>query len=504
MASVASISHLFSLPPVWLMAAGLFLAYRVGLMVWRVFFHPLARFPGPKLWASSYLPYYYYTTYTGTLGKDALKLHQKYGPIVRISPNRLAVDGSIGWSDIFAHRPGQPEFLKSADFYGTGRVGLLPSLRDDHRRQRRLVSHAFSSASMADQEDYIKHYMDIFITRLREQMHTGKAVDMTRWYNFLTFDIIGELAFGDSFQCLESSDYHPWVSLIFNSVKSTVIYSFLNHYPLLRPLLYLVIGTKEIKDKEESDELARVKTEKRLALGTDTRKDFMTSILKHNKDGAGMSHQEMLINARAFIVAGSETTATTLSGLTYFLTHNRDIYDLLVKEIRESFTSDGEISLKTTASLEYLKACVEETLRAYPAAADTPPRISPGAMVGGQYVPEGVYLNIYQWATHRSPRNFTDPDSFKPQRFLPATHPLYDARYAGDNKAAFKPFSAGPRDCVGKNLAYAEIRLAITRLLWNFDIEAAPGQDDWASSQLTFIVYEKGPLMIKIKPRVMT
>lgn len=91
---------------------------------------------------------------------------------------------------------------------------------------------------------------------------------------------------------------------------------------------------------------------------------------------------------------------------------------------------------------------------------------------------------------------------FKPQRFLPQTHPLYETRYANDNKAAFKPFSAGPRDCIGKNLAYAEMRLAIARLLWNFDMKLEQGQDDWVDKQKTFVVYEKGPLMVKLHPRV--
>lgn len=113
-----------------------------------------------------------------------------------------------------------------------------------------------------------------------------------------------------------------------------------------------------------------------------------------------------------------------------------------------------------------------------------------------------TYITIFQWATHHSSRNFTDPDLFKPQRFLPATHPLYEERYAADNKAAFKPFSAGPRDCIGKNLAYAEMRLVMARLLWNFDVESVEGQDDWISQQRTFSVYSKGPLMVHLKPRV--
>jgi cytochrome P450 len=108
---------------------------------------------------------------------------------------------------------------------------------------------------------------------------------------------------------------------------------------------------------------------------------------------------------------------------------------------------------------------------------------------------------VYQWATFRNPSNFAEPDAFRPERWLPATHPLYDPRFAGDNKASFKPFSYGPRDCIGKNLAYAEMRVVLARVLWRFDFELLPRQESWADEQVTFLVWEKGPLRIKLAPR---
>lgn len=66
-----------------------------------------------------------------------------------------------------------------------------------------------------------------------------------------------------------------------------------------------------------------------------------------------------------------------------------------------------------------------------------------------------------------------------------------------------RPFSAGPRDCIGKNLAYAEMRVVVALLLWHFDLEALPGQDDWIAKQKVYnSVWAKGPLMIKWTPRV--
>ncbi|KAK6222910.1 hypothetical protein LQW54_000721 [Pestalotiopsis sp. IQ-011] len=406
-----------------------------------------------------------------------------------------------GWPDVFAPRGNAPEFEKTIQFYQLdSRVGLFPTYKDDHRRQRRLLAHAFSSAALQEQEGYVKYYVDLLVDRLRSQMEQGKVVDMTKWYNYTTFDIIGELAFADPFNSLANSDYHPWVALIFSSIKAGGIKMFIDHYWLLKPLISLAFGS-DIRKFVESRELAKQKTEKRLAQGVnEKRKDFMTYILRHNSDGKGMTHDEILVNCLALIVAGSETTATALSGLTFHLAQNPEAYQRLASEIRSTFVSEEDIDMNSTARLPYLQACLEEVLRIYPPAAETPPRISPGETVGGQFVPKGTYITIYQWPTHHSPRNFIDPEKFAPERWLPMKHPLYDPRYSADNKGACKPFSYGPRDCLGKNLAYAEMRLVVTKMLWNFDLELMPGQDDWVSRQRVFIVYNKSPLMIRLKP----
>ncbi|KAH8197034.1 hypothetical protein TruAng_008785 [Truncatella angustata] len=481
---------------------GTSIVYRILLTVYRLYLDPLSRFPGPRLYAISYLPYLIHERIQGTLAKDVQQMHEIYGPIVRISPNRLSVDGSIGWPDVFAPRGNAPEFEKTIEFYQLGgRVGLFPTYKEDHRRQRRLLSHAFSSTALQDQEGYVKFYVDLLIRKLQSNMEQGKVVDMTKWYNYTTFDIIGELAFADPFNSLANSDYHPWVALIFSSIKAGGVKMFLDHYWLLKPLILLVYGKEDIRKFIESRELAKQKTEKRLALGVDeSRKDFMTYILRHNSDGKGMTHDEILVNSLALIVAGSETTATALSGLTYHLTMNPEVYQRLASEVRSAFSSEEEINMNSTGQLHYLQACLEEVLRIYPPAAETPPRVSPGETVGGQFVPKGTYITIYQWPTHHSPLNFTDPERFAPERWLPVRHPLYNQKYSADNKSACKPFSYGPRDCLGKNLAYSEMRLVITRMLWNFDLELMPGQNDWVSRQRVFIVYNKGPLMIRLSP----
>jgi cytochrome P450 len=110
-------------------------------------------------------------------------------------------------------------------------------------------------------------------------------------------------------------------------------------------------------------------------------------------------------------------------------------------------------------------------------------------------------VHVSQWVTFRNPEHFLEPDSFCPERWLKSTHPLYESKFANDNRDVFKPFSYGPRDCIGKNLAYAEMRLIVSHLLYRFDFEVLPGQDDWHATQNTYLIWEKGPLYIKFSAR---
>ncbi|TLS26452.1 hypothetical protein PpBr36_04749 [Pyricularia pennisetigena] len=482
--------------------AAIAVIYRLGLILYRSYFDPLSKFPGPKLYAISYLPYILRNNVYGTFYNDVKKLHDKYGPIVRISPNRISMDGSIAWQAVFARRPNQPEFGKYAPFYKSHGdvVGIFSAPREQHRLQRRIMGHAFSEAALREQWHLIKRYVDLLMMRFGELADADKPANVTRWYNYFTFDVMGDLAFADPFNSLEAGNFHPWIAMIFSSVTTLSRLHLIRQYPILRPFLGLLVNMEDLKRAAEHESLTVNKAEKRIAMGTATdRKDFMSYILQRNSgEKQAMSHRDLLTNAEGFIVAGSETTGTALCGTTYLLGRNRRAYDSLVSEIRNAFTTEEEIDMISTAKLVYLHACLEEGMRLYPPAVETPPRISPGDYLNDDlYIPKGTMVSVHQWATYRSAANFTDPETFAPQRFLPPTHPLYEEKYASDNKKAFRPFSAGPRDCIGKNLAYAEMRVVMARMLWNFDFELAPGQAGWMTNQQVLNIFKKPDLNVK-------
>lgn len=109
---------------------------------------------------------------------------------------------------------------------------------------------------------------------------------------------------------------------------------------------------------------------------------------------------------------------------------------------------------------------------------------------------------IPQWSTHHRESNFHQADDFIPERWLPSSHPLYDPKFAKDNRACMQPFSAGSRGCIGKKLAYAEMRLVFARIAWNFELELMPESRTWLKQHRCFMSWEKPRLMMKVHRRM--
>jgi cytochrome P450 len=187
-------------------------------------------------------------------------------------------------------------------------------------------------------------------------------------------------------------------------------------------------------------------------------------------------------------IAASETTATFLSGVTYYLLKNQTAMQKLKAEIRNGFSS-SEINAETTARLYYLHAVIEEGLRIFPPVSFGPPRISPGAEVNGVYVPPGTIVSTNFYATTRDPRYWTQPESFIPERWL-------EGSGYTDLKEASRPFSLGPRACLGINLAYMEMRIILAKAVWHFDWELMEDVN-WETDSKFRMLWKKPVLKVR-------
>ncbi|KAL7930726.1 cytochrome P450 [Trichoderma chlorosporum] len=440
--------------------------YLVSVPIYNVWFHPLRKYPGPRLWAATRIPYTR-MIFSGTSHRKILELHQTYGDVVRISPDELSYSSAAAWNDIM-----------------------------DHTRMRRTLAHGFSAQAMLDHQPIIQSYVDMLMSKLRENCANGeRSMEMTSWYNWTTFDIIGDLAFGEPFGCLRDSAYHPWISLIFGRIRVTALSSALRRFPLGEKLIQLFISKEARRQFTGHQQLTQEKVNKRLA-ETQPRADFMEVMAKRDGD-MKFSYAELLENASLLIIAGSETTATTLSGVTYLLLTHQPVLQKTIKELRSSFTDESEIDLLSVQKLRYMLAVLQEALREFPPVVNAVPRkVQPGGdVICGQFVPENTILGIWQWPMYHNANNFTLPDSFIPERWLG------DARFSGDSQEALQPFSFGPRNCIGKNLAYAEMRLILAKVLWNFDLSLHADSKDWLQRNLAYTVWQKPELYVHIKPR---
>ncbi|EHK24114.1 uncharacterized protein TRIVIDRAFT_190955 [Trichoderma virens Gv29-8] len=493
-------SLFFSLRPgvalaAWLIILGF--AYLISIPIYNVWFHPLRKYPGPRLWAATRIPLTR-MIFSGMSHRKIYELHQTYGDVVRVAPDELSYINGAAWNDIMGHRKrGQGENGKDHIFFQSHKHSVISANRENHTRMRRTLSHGFSAQAMLDQQPLIQSYVDMLISKLRENCADGnQPMEMTSWYNWTTFDIIGDLAFGEPFGCLQNSDYHPWVSLIFQRIRVSSINTALRRFPLGDSLIQLLVSKEARKNFDAHFQLTQEKVNKRLA-ETNPRSDFMEVMTKREGD-MKFSRAELWDNASLLIIAGSETTATTLSGVTFMLLTHQTVFQKTIDEVRSSFSNESEIDLLSVQKLSYMTAVLQETLRIYPPVPTAiPRRAQPGGdVICGQYVPENTLLGIWQWPMYHNAKNFTLPDSFIPERWLG------DARFSSDPREVLQPFSYGPRNCIGKNLAYAEMRLILAKILWNFDITLHPDSKDWLQKNMAYSLWQKPNLNIYIKPRV--
>lgn len=238
-------------------------------------------------------------------------------------------------------------------------------------------------------------------------------------------------------------------------------------------------------------------------------RDFLYYILRQNEKGS-IRRDEIILNSALFIVAGSETTASLLSGLALWLMRTPHAYEKLTTEVRTSFASLEDMKFEDLAKLPYMNACIEEALRIFPPLPTGLTRTVPagGDTVAGEFLPGGVTVSCHGWSTGHSPLNFTRPNEFLPERWLEDR----DARFDADRRDASQPFSLGPRGCIGKHLSYLELRLILGNLLWHFDLERAdldePGTFDiWDIKDdlkhvKAFNTWNKPPLMTRLRPVV--
>ena len=476
-----------------LLLAGVALAALLLHAAYNLFRHPLRAFPGPVANRLSVLPLVY-GLWRGDLPYRIASLHRQYGKVVRIAPNELAFCDHRAWEDVYL----RGELSKDMNHYNALRIerpSIISSDGEEHDRLRKLLAPAFTKAALRKQEAVIEGQVSTLMNRLTEQATELRTVNMRDWFTYATFDMFGMLAFGEDFGCLRGDAFAPWVALVVGNVKQWAVVNGLSRLGLIQPVMFIMKALRlwDQKRKQHLDltrDLVR-KREDTIGKCYGLLDPLLTS---------GLDPEQIAENAAFLVIAGSETTATLLAGVTFLLATHPDVQQELRREVRGRFSSEDEIGFKSVESLTYLRAVLEEALRLYPPVPNAAPRrVGPGgANIAGCDVPHNAVVGVWQWALFHDPDLFPDPDSFHPMRWIDKSE---SGKVCHDWRDAVKPFLLGRGSCPGRNLAYAELRLVLARLIWRFDITVADSCKGWMRGQKSYILWDKPKLEVHLSLR---
>ncbi|KAI2628687.1 putative cytochrome P450 [Hypoxylon sp. NC1633] len=473
----------------------LFLVY-VGIhVVYNLYLHPLRNYPGPFL-ARSTLLWRFYHSVGGRYHRRVTEQHKKYGPIVRLAPNELSFASVESWKDIYGHAIGKRQTCIKSEFYDVFGGGFnstcIGSERNpkEHARMRKSLSAAFSTKALLEQEEIVNSNVDAFVRRLGTDGGPGsQGLNMTKWFEMVAFDILGEMSFGESFGSVAQGHPHFWSEMFTEHLFAITVVDMLRRYPLFVTLGKLALPlTTALREKHTA--LSREKVARRLN-SKNPRADFMSRLISKVESGE-MEMEELTAHASTLTVAGGETVATSLAATTYYLLHTPHTLARLQDEIRGCFATYSDITSTRAQQLPYLQAVISEGLRIFPPGSRGFPRVSPGTEISGHYIPAGVEVYTTGWTMTHDEKYFHDPFTFKPERWLDP-----DCK---DVKEASQPFSLGPRGCIGQNFASLELNLILSKLIWSYDMEALDKNLDWEANSHEHVMWTKPELKVVFTP----
>ncbi|KAI8050856.1 cytochrome P450 [Syncephalis plumigaleata] len=455
--------------PWWRIGALATLLYIIDRIIKYEFTNPLRKLPGPR----SSIVAIFNITFRRMFIKDpymVVAIHKKYGPIVRTGPTTVWI------SDIHMVRKiqGSHQYGKSEIFDAFKLVGdnLFATRNVEyHKMQKRLMLPAFSPSALDKLEPMI---YDSGVTRLIERVgkraDAGEYVDLMQLLNYMTFDVIGEVAFGRSFNLLAESDDH--VSIV-EWMNATISLGF--RKLLMGRLFHTSLSYEKARLTDELLKFAKDTIENRRKSGNTDRMDTLQQLINAVDDetGATMSDQDLISQAIILMIAGTDTTALTITWTMHLLIEHPECMERLRDEIATIYP---DISVNAThdavQSLPYLDAVIRESLRLRAIVPFGMSRTIPkdGITLGGHFLPATTVSSSLN-AIHYNEKVYPEPELFKPDRWFTTPEKLNEMKHH------FIPFSIGPRACIGRSLAWMEIRLAVVELVRNFKFTASSKND---------------------------
>ncbi|KAF6830293.1 L-ornithine-N5-monooxygenase [Colletotrichum plurivorum] len=448
-----------------------FAALFASIGVYRLFFHPLRRFPGPfqaKV-TKLYIPW---INLDWKLHEHYLDMHQKYGDFVRVGPNDISVVNLDAFNKL--HGPQTKVTKHNTGFYdglvARGELNLDAIWHNEtHRDRRKVWDQALGSKALEKYEEETRKVLRTWLARLDEV--GSKPVDTSRYAKLIPFDNMGRVAFSRDFGTVKDSREDRMLDLIEITFK---LAARMGQTPW--PLVFLA-GLPRFGMQKEFEALGARLIDERMAVDSDETHDMLRYFiddLKSEKPRTFFNINILYSDSHAILIGATDTISCALGYSFYFLARDPNLRQRLCDEIAPTHgkTLPGEFSVADLQKVEFLEAFINETLRMHAPAALNGPRMAPpdGVEVDGTYIPGGVTLITPLHIYHRSEKYWRRPHEFIPERWTTRPDLIIDRR-------AFVPFHYGRFDCVGRRLALNVLRLTIAYTLWNYDFEFAPGED---------------------------
>lgn len=497
--------------------------YLTAKVIYRLYLHPLARFPGPRLAAATYLYGAYYDVVQEAQFVFKLnELHDTYGPVVRISPGELHVRDSA-FFDVLHPGPGAKRTHRDKWHRANRANGAPGSLASAgphalHRARRAAVNPYFSRAAIAQLEaESIRAKVELLCGRLREHASLSSSsaaaagaggggeevVDVGAAMTALTLDVISEYCYGDCYDCLRDPAFAPqWKRAMqggFESTNVTKHFIWLlrlaNSLPAwlavkMNPDIAVFVEWKERlsaqaraiyaeQQREASlDRDGKMEGEEKKEVGEKENqprpKTIFHGIMQADLPSAEKTADRLADEAFVLLVAGAETTARTLCVILCHLLSSPSVLARLREELdpvmKEAAVRGGQGHLPPSRVLEelpLLRAVVQEGTRLAEPVTNRQILVAPeeDLVCGSVVIPRGTPVSQTFRDVLLDPEVFPKPREFDPDRFARAAE-------RGERLDRYLvSFSRGGRSCAGINLAYAELYLTVAALVGRFDME---------------------------------